>query len=112
MIEDLASLKAATIGRRVSRAGEGYALAPATLAADQPARDAAILNSLRACQVTLDTGQHVILRECLGAPQSIVDRAPAPTRHASRPLEAGLEAPRVRAPSLERGNHRHNNLIK
>lgn len=87
MIEDLPSLKAATIGRCVSRAGEGDALAPNTLAADQPARDA-ILSSLCACQVTQHTGQYLIHRERLGALQSahkVLMSVPIPWLDAKRP---------------------------
>lgn len=48
MIEDLPSLKAATIGRCGSHVREESAHAPNTFATDLPARDADILNSLRA----------------------------------------------------------------
>jgi hypothetical protein len=70
MIEDLASLKAATIGRGGSRAREEYVRALDTFSADLPARDAANLNILHACEVMLGTGQHPIYRERLCARQN------------------------------------------
>lgn len=73
MIDDLMSLKAASIGSGVSRAREGYRREPATFAADLSRQDAAILNIVRACDAALDMGQHLIHRELLGVPQSARD---------------------------------------
>ncbi|MNZ72802.1 hypothetical protein D3C78_911910 [compost metagenome] len=53
MIDDLLTLKAAAIWRCVSRAGEEYALAPATFAAALSRQDATILNIMRACEAAL-----------------------------------------------------------
>jgi len=73
MINDLLSLKAASIERCVSRAREEYASAPNAFAADQPVQAAAILKILRSCPAMQDMGQHLIHRECFGVPQSARD---------------------------------------
>lgn len=74
MIDDLPNLKAAIIGRGVSRAREEYWREPVTFAADLPRQDAAIFNIVRACNAALDMGQHLIRRERLGGvPQSAHD---------------------------------------
>ncbi len=106
MIEDLPSIKAATSTHCVSRAREGYARAPKTFAVDLPVQDAAILSSLRGCQTTLATGQHLIHRECFGAPQSVVDSAHAPAWARIPAVSAsGCEASKDRIPTLERRSH-------
>lgn len=55
------------------RALEEYQKGPATFGVDPTRQDAAILNIQRACQATLDIGQHLIRRERLGIPQSSRD---------------------------------------
>lgn len=71
--DDVVLNKAATIERCVARAREELAKNPATFGADLTRQDAAILNIQRACQATLDIGQHLIRSERLGAPQSARD---------------------------------------
>lgn len=71
--DDVVLNKAATIERCVARAREELAKNPATFGADFTRQDAAILNIQRACQATLDIGQHLIRSERLGAPQSARD---------------------------------------
>lgn len=71
--DDVILNKAATVERCVARALEEYEKGPATFGADHTRQDAAILNIQRACQATLDIGQHVIRRERLGIPQSSRD---------------------------------------
>lgn len=73
MLDDVLINKAATIERCVARAREEYARAPATFATDFTRQDAAILNIQRACEASLDMGQHLIRRERLGVPQSARD---------------------------------------
>lgn len=73
MIDDLLSLKAATIERCVSRAREEYARDPATFPSDVTRQDAAICNILRACEAALHMGHHLIRRERLGVPQRACD---------------------------------------
>ncbi|WP_455230387.1 type VII toxin-antitoxin system HepT family RNase toxin [Geopseudomonas aromaticivorans] len=106
MIDDLLSLKAATIERGVKRAREEYARDPATFASDLSRQDAAILNIQRACEAALDMGQHLIRREHLGVPQSARNRAHAPAwaRSPAAPA-ARREASIARAPTQERGSH-------
>lgn len=104
MIEDLASLKAATVGRGGSHVREGYSLAPNTVAADWPARDTTILNILNACKATLGTGQLLNHRERRSATQSNDDRAHAPAWALNPSIPAaGCEAFGVRASTLDRG---------
>ncbi|AEG02571.1 type VII toxin-antitoxin system HepT family RNase toxin [Methylomonas methanica] len=73
MADDVLINKAATIERCVARAREEYAANPDGFAADFTRQDAAILNIQRACEATLDMGQHLIRREKLGVPQSARD---------------------------------------
>jgi len=65
--------KAATIERCVARAREEYQAAPDSFADDFTRQDAAILNIQRACEAALDMGQHLIMKEKLGVPQSARD---------------------------------------
>ncbi|MOA18332.1 hypothetical protein D3C78_1386420 [compost metagenome] len=106
MIEDLPRIKAITIERCASRAREVYARTPSTFAADQTVWDAALRNIQRACRVRLDTGQHLIHRERLGALQNIDNRAHVPVwaRIPAAPA-VGREASRVRPPTLECRSH-------
>lgn len=73
MADDVLLNKAASIERCVQRAREEYARDPASFATDFTRQDAAILNIQRACEATLDMGQHLIRRERLGIPQSARD---------------------------------------
>jgi len=73
MADDVLINKAATIERCVARAREEYAADPDGFAQDYTRQDAAILNIQRACEATLDMGQHLIRRERLGVPQSARD---------------------------------------
>ncbi len=73
MVDDVLINKAATIERCVARAREEYAHDPVTFADDYTRQDAAILNIQRACEASLDMGQHLIRREKLGVPQSARD---------------------------------------
>lgn len=73
MADDVLINKAATIERCVGRAREEYARDPSSFAADYTRQDAAILNIQRACEASLDMGQHLIRRERLGVPQSARD---------------------------------------
>ena len=73
MVDDVLINKAATIERCVQRAREEYFSEPATFATNFTRQDAAILNIQRACEATLDMGQHLIRRERLGVPQSARD---------------------------------------
>ncbi|MGH8559882.1 MAG: type VII toxin-antitoxin system HepT family RNase toxin [Methylococcales bacterium] len=72
MADDVLINKAASIERAVKRAREEYAAA-ANFAVDFTRQDAAILNIQRACEATLDMGQHLIRRERLGIPNSARD---------------------------------------
>jgi uncharacterized protein YutE (UPF0331/DUF86 family) len=73
MVDDVLINKAASIERCVKRAREEYAYNPATFATDYTRQDAAILNIQRACEASLDMGQHLIRRDRLGVPQSARD---------------------------------------
>ena len=73
MADDVLINKAATIERCVARAREEYFSDPATFASNVTRQDAAILNIQRACEATLDMGQHLIRRDRLGVPQSARD---------------------------------------
>ena len=73
MSDDVIINKAATIERCVARAREEYQSGRATFATDFTRQDAAILNIQRACEASLDMGQHVIRRERLGVPQGARD---------------------------------------
>lgn len=73
MVDDVLINKAATIERCVQRAREEYFSEPATFATNFTRQDAAILNIQRACEATLDMGQHLIRRDRLGVPQSARD---------------------------------------
>jgi uncharacterized protein YutE (UPF0331/DUF86 family)/predicted nucleotidyltransferase len=73
MADDVLITRAATLKRGVARAREEYERDPATFATDYTRQDAAILNIQRACEATLDMGQHLIRREKLGVPQSARD---------------------------------------
>lgn len=73
MADDVLVNKAATIERCVARAREEYAANPLGFVTDFTRQDAAILNIQRACEASLDMGQHLIRRERLGVPQSARD---------------------------------------
>ena len=76
MADDVLINKAAVIERCVARVREEYNSNPANFAnfaTDFTRQDAAIFNIQRACEATLDMGQHLIRREKLGAPQSARD---------------------------------------
>lgn len=73
MADDVLLNKAASIERCIKRAREEYQRDPASFAQDFTRQDAAILNIQRACEATLDMGQHLIRREKLGIPQSARD---------------------------------------
>lgn len=73
MADDVLINKAAVIERCVARAREEYAADPASFATNFTRQDAAILNIQRACEASLDMGQHLIRRERLGVPQSARD---------------------------------------
>lgn len=77
MADDVLLNKAATIERSVARAREEYAAAGAGFATDFTRQDVAIPNIQRACEATLDMGQHLVRRERLGVPQSARDVFPA-----------------------------------
>lgn len=72
MADEVLLNKAATIERCVARAREEYA-ASEHFDTDYTRQDAAILNIQRACEASLDMGQHLIRREKLGLPQSARD---------------------------------------
>ncbi len=73
MADDVLINKAATIERCIARAREEYNYDKATFATDFTRQDAAILNIQRACEASLDMGQHLIHRDKLGIPQSARD---------------------------------------
>ncbi len=73
MADDVLINKAATIDRCVARAREEYLLDPAIFTSDYTWQDAAILNIQRACEASLDMGQHLVRRDKLGVPQSARD---------------------------------------
>ncbi|UFH51464.1 type VII toxin-antitoxin system HepT family RNase toxin [Pseudomonas sp. KNUC1026] len=73
MDDDVLINKAATVERCVARAREEYAKNPDTFATDFTRQDAAILNLQRACQASLDMGQHVVRMRKLGIPQRYQD---------------------------------------
>ena len=73
MVDDVLINKAATIERCVTRVREEYTKAGDNFANDFSRQDAAILNIPRACEATLDMGQHIIRKERLGIPQSARD---------------------------------------
>jgi uncharacterized protein YutE (UPF0331/DUF86 family) len=68
-VDDVLLNKAVTIERCVHRVREEYAADPGSFATNLSRQDAAILNIQRACEATLDMGQHLIRREKLGIPQ-------------------------------------------
>ncbi len=70
MADDVLLNKAATIERCVARAREEYAAANGQFATDFSRQDAAILNIQRACEATLDIGNHLVRLNRLGIPQS------------------------------------------
>ena len=69
MADEVLLNKSASIERCVARAREEYAKDPTSFATNYTRQDAAILNIQRACEATLDMGQHLIRRERLGLPQ-------------------------------------------
>ena len=71
--DDVLLNKAATIERCIHRALDEYNKNPATFASDFTRQDAAILNIQRACEASLDMGQHLIRKHKLGVPQSSRD---------------------------------------
>lgn len=73
MADDVLLNKAASIERCVARVREEYAAAGQAFATDYTRQDAAVLNIQRACEATLDMGQHVIRKYQLGLPQSARD---------------------------------------
>jgi len=73
MADEVLLNKAASIERCVVRVKEEYAADPATFATNFSRQDAAILNIQRACEASLDMGQHLIRRDKLGLPQSARD---------------------------------------
>lgn len=73
MIDDVLLHKAAIIERCVARVREEYDKGADTFAQDVTRQDSVILNVQRACAAALDMGQHLILRERLGVPQSSRD---------------------------------------
>ena len=73
MADEVLLNKAASIERCVVRVKEEYAADPATFATNFSRQDAAILNIQRACEASLDMGQHLIRRDKLGMPQSARD---------------------------------------
>lgn len=73
MIDDVLINKAATIERCVARAREEYLYDIASFTLNHSRQDAAILNIQRACEASLDMGQHLIRRYKLGVPQSSRD---------------------------------------
>ena len=73
MVDDVLINKAAIIERCVARAHEEYQHDPATFANNFTRQDAAVLNIQRACEATLDMGQHLIRRDNLGVPQGARD---------------------------------------
>jgi uncharacterized protein YutE (UPF0331/DUF86 family) len=70
MANDVLLNKAAVIERCVQRILEEYAAAGDGFATDYSHQDAAILNIQRACEASIDIGQHVIREKKLGLPQS------------------------------------------
>lgn len=73
MADDVLINKAAMVERCVARAREEFDRDPTTFATDFTRQDAATLNVQRACEATLDMGQHLVRREHLGVPQSARD---------------------------------------
>jgi uncharacterized protein YutE (UPF0331/DUF86 family) len=73
MADDVLLNKVATIERCVKRARDEYDKDPDSFASDFTRQDAAILNVQRACEASLDIGQHLVRRERLGLPQSARD---------------------------------------
>jgi len=73
MVDDVLINKTATIERCVARVREEYQVDPEGFISNYTRQDAAILNIQRACEASLDMGQHLIRREQLGVPQSARD---------------------------------------
>ncbi|MEO7493334.1 MAG: DUF86 domain-containing protein [Massilia sp.] len=73
VLDDVIVNKIATIERCTARAREEYLKDPASFGTDHTRQDAAILNIQRACEASLDIGQHLLRRERLGSPQSARD---------------------------------------
>jgi uncharacterized protein YutE (UPF0331/DUF86 family) len=73
MADDVILNKAATIERCVSRAREEFFKGADSFDDDYTRQDAAILNIERACEASIDMGQHVIRKLRLGLPQSASD---------------------------------------
>lgn len=62
--------KVASIERAVARAREEYAAAGPAFAQDLTRQDAAVLNILRACEVSVDVANMLVRARALGVPQS------------------------------------------
>ena len=73
MVDDVVLNKSATIEHCVARAREEFYNDPDTFATDFTRQDAAILNVQRACEASLEMGQHIIRKHQMGVPQSARD---------------------------------------
>lgn len=73
MVSDVLFNKAATIERCITRIREEYCKDPDSFNIDFTRQDSVILNIQRACEASLDMGQHVIRMQKLGLPQSSRD---------------------------------------
>jgi len=73
MSDDVLLSKAATLERCIKRIREEYDKAQGQFDTNYTNQDAAILNIERACETTLDIGQHIIRKYKLGNPQTSRD---------------------------------------
>lgn len=69
-MNDVLENKIQSIHRCITRAREEYRLAGDNFAHDFSRQDSAVLNIIRACEMSIDLANHVIKREKLGFPTS------------------------------------------
>ena len=69
-MNDIVINKIVSIQRCIERAREELRAAPATFDTDYTRQDAAILNILRACELSIDLANHIIKTRKLGIPTS------------------------------------------
>ena len=69
-MNDIVINKIVSIQRCIERAREEYQAEPATFDTDYTRQDAAILNILRACELSIDLANHLIKTRKMGIPTS------------------------------------------
>jgi uncharacterized protein YutE (UPF0331/DUF86 family) len=69
-MEDIVFDKVESLQRCIKRAREEYAEAGANFATDYTRQDAAVLNVIRACELSIDLAAHLVRRRKLGVPSN------------------------------------------